>query len=228
MISLLTPTRNRPTNVKRMVRSARQMVATARDLEFVFYVDNDDDSFPPEVEYNHTLNVKVVRGPRIVLSEMWNKCYEAAEGPFYIHMGDDIVFTTPHWDIQFMWTFSQFEDKIIFAYCDDGSPNGKTMGTHGMLHKNWVEAVGYFVPPYFSSDYNDLWLNEVAEKLGRKVFVDGVVMDHLHPVWHKAEWDETHRQRLERHERDGVAQLYEDLHPKREEDMQKLLKAIHG
>ena len=49
-------------------------------------------------------------------------------------------------------------------------PRRKNFLTHGFLHRNWVETVGYFVPPYFSSDFNDTWLNEVADMIGRKIY----------------------------------------------------------
>lgn len=186
-------------------------------LEFVFYIDDDDNSYR-NTDFGNSI---VIRGPRIVLSEMWNTCWKAATGPYYFHMGDDIIFRTPAWDSKFIATFQAFPDKIIFAHANDGGPRGKEFGTHGMIHKNWCDTVGYFVPPHFSSDWNDAWLNDIANELGRRVYVDALT-EHMHFVWGKGPLDQTHQERLERHAQDDCDGIYRRTAPERERDRQLL------
>lgn len=209
MISLLCPTRNRPTNVNRLIQSALETAADPEYIEFVFYIDEDDTSYDNfENVWNHAAII-FVRGPRIVLSQTWNECYKMATGPYYYHLGDDNIFKTFGWDRYFIHEFSNYPDKILFTHGLDGGPHDATgFGTHGMIHKNWVETVGYFVPPYYVSDFNDTWLNEVANMIGRHTQIRDVMVEHLHPNFGKAELDITHQERLERHHSTNVDALY--------------------
>ena len=222
MISILVPSRKRPGGLKRLYYSARKTAQFFDDIEFVVYVDEDDTSY----EKTSFPNMKFIKGPRIVLSEMWNRCYEKAKGPIYMHCGDDIIFRTPNWDTVVRQEFEKYPDKIVFVYGNDGSGvhDGK-FGTHGFIHRNWVQAVGYFVPPYFSSDFNDTWLNDVAKMIGRHNHID-ILTEHMHPDLGKGKLDITHRDRLDRHKRDNVNVLYESKIGERVWDAQKLSNVI--
>lgn len=225
MISVLLPTRDRPANLTRLLDSALETAAT--EVEFVVYLDDDDPSADASLDVLHRFGATVVRGPRVVLSETWNRCYDRARFDVVMQCGDDIVFRTAHWDERVHEALARFPDRLAFVHGNDGIQYDR-IGTHGFLHRRWVEAVGYFLPPYFSSDYNDLWLTEVADALGRRVYLDDVVTEHMHPVAGKAELDRTHRERLERHRRDDVDALYRRLAPERAADVAKLRAVILG
>lgn len=199
-----------------------------KDIEFVHYIDEDDvQTYAPIKDgYRGHLHKWIV-GPRIVLSQMWNKCHEAAKGPYYFHAGDDLIFRTQGWDMYLKAAIDQYPDKIAFVHGRDGSPHdGTGFGTHGMIHKNWVDTVGYFVPKYFSSDYNDAWLNEVSRMIKRHVCVQEVLTEHMHPNFGKGPMDQTHIDRLERHTNDNVDGIYEAKAFEREADAAKLIQFI--
>jgi hypothetical protein len=217
-MSLLLPSRRRPQNVARLYKSA---TATAEGhFEMVVYLDDDD---PTREQYPLADNIRYITGPRIVLSEMWNRCYEQAEGPYYMHCGDDIIFRTPGWDTKVIGAFPP--DKIAFVFGYDGLHPPGSFGTHGWVHKKWVDAVGYFVPSHFSSDYNDTWLNEVAMRIGRWVHVD-VYTEHMHFMNNKGPLDVTHQERLDRHRRDNVEAIWARTEPERIVDAKKLVEAM--
>ena len=100
------------------------------------------------------------------------------------------------------------------------------LATHGFVHKNWVNTIGYFLPPYFSSDKNDVWLTDVARRTGRLCKID-IFTEHLHPSVGKHDWDETHNERLERGRRDDVHVLYRSKQDERNRDAQKLKDFIY-
>ncbi|MBV9179882.1 MAG: glycosyltransferase family 2 protein [Acidobacteria bacterium] len=215
-ISILCPTRGRPENIKRLIDS---LLETSTVMpEIVLYRDLDDCT--PGPEFWKGVEIKNVLGPRITLSKMWNRCAEVSTGEILMHAGDDIVFKTKGWDDYVRRAFAAFPDRLVFVHGDDGV-YGDQFGTHGFLHRAWIETVGYFCPPYFSSDYNDTWLNEVASAIGRRVPLP-FVTEHMHPLTGKAEWDKTHKERLERHKADNVDELYQNLAPARAEDIRKL------
>jgi hypothetical protein len=222
VISVLCPTRNRPASVRRLLASA---AGTAMDeIEFVFYCDDDAPGSVP-LEVRSAPWIRVVDGPRIVLSDMWNRCLEKSSGEIVMQCGDDIVFRSHGWDKVVEGAFATVPDRILFAYGSDGV-HDRNFGTHGFVHRRWTEAVGYLTPPYFSSDYGDTWLNDVAALLGRKRWLD-IYTEHLHPVVGKAPMDATHQERLARGAVDGVAALYASTRPERERDAAKL-RALMG
>ncbi len=218
-ISILCPTRGRPERVKNMLASLQETSTVMPEV--VFYVDEDDTTFPKALTYPDT---NTITGPRIVLSEMWNKCAQVATGEIFLLCGDDVLFKTKGWDDQVRRAFSAFPDRLVLVHGDDGLW-GPKFGTHCFLHRAWVDAVGYFCPPYFSSDFNDTWFNDVFNALGRRVYLP-FVTEHLHPAAGKGEWDQTHKDRLARHKRDNVAKLYEDLKAERLGDIQKVAALI--
>jgi len=213
--------------MRRLLESA---LATASGLfELVYYIDSDDHASQREAERQKVSFpdlIAAVVGPRIVLSECWNHCAEIARGEILMHCGDDIAFRTPGWDAVVRHAFASVPDRILFVhgYDNEEKPRGR-FGTHGFLHRRWVDALGYFVPPYFSCDWNDTWLNDVANALGRRLFIP-IYTEHLHPYHGKGKLDQTHRERMARGQRDRVAQLYRQLAPKRQEDVEKLRHAI--
>lgn len=217
-ISLLLPTRNRPDNLRRFVESARSLASDPDNIEIVAYIDRDDVSYDGVLP---ALDIKVVRGERIVLSQMWNECYKVATGEIFGHMGDDIIFRTVGWDDVVRRYINYYSDHIAFVYGRDGfSPD--TFGTHGFLHRNWVDAVGYFVPPYFSSDYNDTWLNDVSTMVGRHLFAVELYTEHMHFINGKGPKDQTHIERLARHAADRVENVYKEKEKERIADADKL------
>ncbi len=214
--------------MRRFVATALATAEEPSSVETIFYIDNDDHEslLAAHGMQGEGYPVLYMYCPRIVLSECWNEIYLLGEGPIYGHMGDDVCFRSQGWDTLVTQAFEQYPDGIAFVYGRDGLQD-KRLGTHGFLHKDWVEAVGHFCPPYFSHDYNDTWLNEVAEELGRRVYLPGVFIEHLHPDAGKAKIDQTYLDHAEAGRRDNVDALYASLRPQRIEDVEKL-RAVMG
>lgn len=226
MISLLVPTRGRPGQVDRLWQTANRQSGAPGDLRLILRTDDDDPgSVSAAVESDP--RVTVLRGPREVLSKCWNEAYDAAdpECEVFMHCGDDIAFRTRDWDLIVEEEFGEWPDRLVFVHGRDGIQD-HVIGTHGFLHRAWVEVVGYFVPPYFSSDFNDLWLTQVADAVGRRRYIPDLYTEHMHPLAGKGPLDLTHQERMVRHVADGVEQLYDEMAPQREADAEKVRAAI--
>ena len=217
-ISVLLPTRGRPQNVTRLARTAWSTAEAG--IEFVFYCDDDAPGSVPDAVAAEP-GVQVITGPRIVLSQTWNECLAKASADIFMYCGDDIVFRTPGWDRLVTGAFGRYPDRIALVYGDD-LIHGERLSSHGCAHRNWTDATGDLTPPWFSSDCADAWLYDVAGMIGRRVYLPGMVTEHCHPIAGKAEWDQTHAERLARHARDNVGALYESLLHEREADAAKL------
>jgi hypothetical protein len=225
-ISLLTPTRFRPHSMERLWNSALETADHPENLEIVFYMDNDDVHSLTKFETMDKNDgdkgrVRGIVGERIVLSEMWNASYKEATGDICMHCGDDIIFRSKGWDSKVVGHISAKPDHIVFVHGMDGIQNER-LGTHGFLHRNWIDTLGYFVPPYFSCDYNDTWLTAVGDMLGRRVYDPEIYTEHMHWAVGKQPRDTTYAETTARGNRDNVTALYQSLEPKRKEDADKL------
>lgn len=222
MISILVPSRGRPQNVHRLWQSL--MDTTEGEWELLLRLDDDDEQRGGYDGYMPSPHVTSITAPRVIMSQLWNDLVPYALGDILMMCGDDVTFNSLGWDKAVREAFP--EDKIGLVHGNDLAPNSAKIASHPFVTRDWVEALGYLTPPYFSSDYADLWLTEVADALGRRVYLPEVIIEHHHPAFRKAEWDQTHQERVERHQADDMEKVWTDTANKRIEDAQKLRMAM--
>lgn len=237
MISLLVPSRGRPQMFRRLYESFMETVTYPQHVEMIAWIDDDDEEWPKypysypfrdanRDELRERYRLHYLRGERRLLSECWNECYAHARGEILMHCGDDLTFNTVGWDQRVREEFAKLPDRIGLVFGDDLSTNFPDLATHGFLHRRWIDAVGYFLPPLFSSDWNDVWISEVAKQIGRMVPMPDVIIEHHHYTFGKAERDKTHAEREERGARDDVVNLFKRTANERKSDAAKLKKVM--
>ena len=210
MISITLATRHRLPRLDTFVESIRETSVVMPEM--VAYTDDDDpESYDRCVE----LGMVAISAPRRTMLSMWNECAKVASGDIVMFCGDDTVFKTPGWDSVVQATFDASDDKILFVHGDDGKNGDRP--TMGFVHRTWIEAVGYLLPPQFTADYGDTWMYDVSVALDRHVYLPGLLMLHDEP-----EGDQTWLERQARGAQQNVAQLYKDLLPERLADIAKL------
>ena len=219
-ISLLVPTRMRPDSLLRFYNTAMSQARDPYKIEVIAFRDEDDYSYN---DLYSRPGLTIISGNGLNLAEMWNECAKVARGNILGLFGDDVVFRTRDWDVVVEHTFNQAFDKCLLVYGHDGSPMGEQIATHFFLHRNWMNTVGYFVPPYFSAGYVDTWWNDVAKELGRMRYIP-ILTEHLHHGYGKSENDETYRLGSQRVIDDDLDALYNspEMVAKRQADVEKL------
>jgi hypothetical protein len=218
-ISLLCPTRKRPERLRQMIDSVWDTATVIPEI--LCYVSHDDDS------YDKSVPVPFIRGPRLTMSDLWNALVPHARGDIFMLCADDVIFRTPGWDREIEKAFAEVPDKILLAFADDGSPNGKRFASLPFVSRKWVETLGYFTGPGFSADYSDTWPFDVATMIGRVKYVP-VLIEHMHHLWGKSAKDEVYTENLERLTRDRPDKLYADRLPERIRDAEKLRAVMNG
>lgn len=237
MISLLVPSRGRPDQLMAMWHSAYETAADPDSIEMVVRVDADDDGYDrlrsrSAKTYGGTTNIFgrqlirwVVKPRTDLMSDLWNDSWREAHGDIFMHCADDVRFREPDWDLRVAMHFESWPDRIGFVYGRDCA-HDQSLGTHGFLSREWTDVIGYFLPPYFSCDYADTWLNEVSQAIGRRVYDENIVTEHMHPALGKGEIDQTHRDRFERDARDDNTSRWHQHAATRVEWITKLQAAL--
>lgn len=171
MISILCPSRGRPKLAKRMIDTA--LLTASSDIEISLYLNDND---PVLDEYKKLIDSKFYEiGPDRSPAFSWNVLAEKATCDILFLMGDDGEFVTKDWDLKIVEEFNKFPDKIACVYPLNGSVS-KHKNPHFCLHKNWVNTLGYFVPPQFWHWYVDTWTANIAKKLNRYCLLEDVLV----------------------------------------------------
>lgn len=225
-ISLLVPTRHRANRLLQMWQSAQNTSSNKENLELIIAIDDDDKESCECLGNINDSRVKSIIKPRSKnLSKMWNDCYDISSGNILMHAGDDIIFRTQNWDKAVVDAINSFDDHIILVYSRDGIQN-EALGTHSFLHRQWVEIVGYFVPPYFAADFNDTWLNEVAQRINRRKYLPDVYIEHMHFGANKSQIDDVYQERRDMYYSENCNQVYCNTENKRIEAAKMLSSFI--
>ncbi len=224
-IALLVPSRGRPDMLWNMFCSAHMQAAQPESVRLVIGLDDDDPTRDDTIERFRPTNTIIDIGPRRLLAEYWNDLRALIDADVYWHGNDDVLVRTYAWDLMVQAGFEQWPDRIGCVHGDDGIHHAG-MATLGFYSRQWVAALGYVTPPYFSSDWCDTWLDECARRIGRRQYLPGMLTEHMHFVVGKAPRDLTHQERMDRGARDNVDRRYAELAPLRELDVAKLQAAI--
>lgn len=223
-ISLICGSRNRPQMLMEMIRSFNSLAKNKDDIEFLIYVDNDDNNTLNIVEEIGG-NVRAIVGPRVILGKICNKIFPHTTGELLFLVADDIKMECKNWD-EYLWNnYKKYEDQIVLLYGPDQYWHDK-LATHLCLSRKWIETIGYVVPGLFEHGNDDLWLFEIGKIIGRNCFIPEMGYHHYHHSFGDREFDQTdfdQKELFKIHRPDKKFYYYTE---QRQKDAMKLLRAM--
>ena len=186
--SILTPTRNRPNNCERFIKSIYNTCSNRNSVELLFYVDDDDpalDSYLSldkhcQTEYPDFYRIQFIKGEPKSVSISWNDLASKCFGDVLIMGNDDLVYATDGWDYLLEQELKKFDnDNVYVAWMEDGI-NGEAHCAFPIVSREWYECLGRFTPGCFHFGYNDTWIFDVGKMLDRTHFIPHIKAEHLH------------------------------------------------
>ena len=193
---VIVPSRGRPDNIKALYEAFRE-TSTGSDTYLVVAVDEDDpkldeylalaDSpYPPAYACTQV-------GPRLRLGGTLNKtaAFAIEHDLLGSHnligfMGDDHRPRTRGWDVEIMQAHRVFGDGVVYG---NDLIQGQNLPTAAFISTWIIRTLGYMVPPRLIHLYIDNAWKSIGEGMGRLTYLPDVIIEHMHPIAGKAEWD---------------------------------------
>lgn len=196
---VIVPSRGRPTAAAEL-QTAFAETCTA-DTFLLFAVNDDDPTLEGAVvgEFGYwslggsTSGVSFV--PAKTMVEALNRAAgfvaDLDEPPFAIgFMGDDHRPRTQGWDKEYLDALRELGTGIVYG---DDKLQGANLPTQCAMTADIVRALGFMAPPVLRHMYVDNFWLDLGTAVDRLFYLPDVVVEHMHPIAGKAEWDEGHK-----------------------------------
>lgn len=193
---VLCPSRGRP-GAALEVQKVFDETKTLPSTELIFVVDEDDPTLPQyESDSMHLLMVRRSEGGNMVkalnVAAMAVLGDDAGFDPRALgFIGDDHRFRTKGWDEKMLAELARIRGGWVFA--NDMGQQWR-IPTQVIVSADIVRTLGWMSPPVLTHLYVDqAWLL-LGNALGyEKIsYLPSVVIEHMHPAYGKATWDEGH------------------------------------
>lgn len=182
-LAVIVPSRGRP---QAMAELLEVFDKTCRaDTRIICRVDDDD---PTLDGYRQTVPYHLYVGARIGLGPSINEMADDFVNDFDVlgFMGDDHRPRTVGWDERVLWEIDN--EPLAVVYGDD-LLQGRRLATQVFMSSHLVRKIGYFCPPGVQHMYLDNFWMELGKALGSLTFLEDVIIEHMHPIAKKADWD---------------------------------------
>lgn len=194
---VIVPTRGRPEAVTRLIEAWYATRATAHlrfivnetDERLVDYLEILSDPKLPRAFFSW------LRAPSDTMVSALNwgavrattRCnWDGIVG----FMGDDHLPRTPNWDLLIEEAFRTTGPAVVYA---NDLLQGENLPTQVFLPTEFVRRLGRIAPPTLKHLYVDNYWREVGVQSGCLRYMSHIVIEHMHPVAGKAEWDDNYR-----------------------------------
>lgn len=187
-IAILVPTRARPQLFKRMVDSALSTASDPNNLRFYVAIRDEDREIYTHDILKHACH-KHIMPDGMPTSHKWNCLSEYAirdNCKLFMLAADDIVFTTPCWDKALLEVYDG--KPHVYSLLDSRDASGTP---HPIVNREYIEAMGYFLPPIFLHWYVDTWTVEIAKANNCFTHLKDYMLIH-DKGWDKNKPDDTH------------------------------------
>lgn len=198
-ISLLCPTRERPDKALGLILSVLETAIYPERVEVLFYIDEDDRTRADYIKKFRSREQDLKRfrrclfaiGDPVGISKAWNELASRCEGNLLVMAADDQTYNDSGWDTRLDEEVLRYPDDIFCMWFNDGHWQDK-LCTFPIVSRKWYETLGYFTSGMFECLYDDLWIMEIAQKVGRLNYIPDILTEHFHWSYGKSEIDKTY------------------------------------
>jgi hypothetical protein len=174
-----------------MTEGALALAADRKSVEILVHLDADAGELSEYQDWCLSKEIVWTVGPRASVPSLMNSLAGMARGHILMAASDDIAFRTRHWDKKVKAAFEDRPDGFLVAYTNDG--RGRQKCEHFFTTRRWMETVGYFMPDGLEHFAGDAWVEDIARRVGRLLYLPEVITEHRHFKYGKADFDATYQ-----------------------------------
>jgi glycosyltransferase involved in cell wall biosynthesis len=192
-VSVVIPSLNRPERLKKTIVS---LLSTSPEVEIIAVLSSDDLESHAVVKSFEVVRI-IDQDDAHSAVEAWNMGAAAANGDCLVLGADDLRFCDGWLDAA-TESLAQINNYGLVAF-NDLSPMAGELATHYMVTRNYAvnEWGGVLAIPTYKQQWLD---NEATTRAVRDqcfVYAEDAVVEHLHPIWKKADNDTTYNRAIE-------------------------------
>lgn len=184
-IALIHATRGRPEKAALARKFWLEAAAHPETVEHVFVFDSDDKESLCLARFHHH---QIPPGGGCVRA--WNSGALLSQAPILIQMSDDWL-PPAHWDDLIVERLGDLSEAKVLAI-SDGTRRDDLL-CMAICTRTYLEQDYFLFHPWFTGVYSDNWFTEEAYRRGAVIEARDLVFQHHHPIFGKAEMDETYR-----------------------------------
>jgi len=177
------PTRDRPLKFSRCISQYLSLLDKNSDYEFVISIDEDDKKMNNKENIDLINNIDHCNcfiGKSKTKIEAINADIPSSNWDILVLISDDMIPEIYHFDNIIREKMKEnFPDTDGVLWFFDGWR--KDLNTLCILGRKYYDRFGYIYHPEYKSFWCDTEFTEVANKLEKQVFIDQVIIRHLHP-----------------------------------------------
>jgi hypothetical protein len=213
---VIVPSRGRPDAAAELAEAARRTCSA--DTLFVIAVDGDDASWDLYAKtatagvcsYKTRIGDGRPTMVRALNTVALQRAFLPDDPPFAIgFMGDDHRPRTKGWDAEYLDALHELGTGIVYG---NDLYQGEKVPTQCAMTADIIRALGYMCPPTLRHMYVDNFWLDLGSEADCLVYLPDVVVEHMHPVAGKADWDEGHKRVNAREVYDADALAYGEHH----------------
>ena len=187
---VIVPSRSRPHNIARLLEAWRDTKAHA---DLLVLVDDDDPTLDGyrDLVVDWTPGHSMIAGARQRIGPLVNEWAVRLVDDYDVigFMGDDHVPRTEGWDT----TILEHSTPWSVVYGNDLF-QGPNIPTAVFMGTGLIRELGYFNPPGCQHLFLDNAWKLYGERLGTLVYLDTVIIEHVHYLLRKAPEDDLYRE----------------------------------
>jgi hypothetical protein len=187
-IDVIIPSRERPELAIRCAHSALDTCDEIERVKVYIGIDIDDPKIEEYVDRCEENAIELLVSPTSgsapqCVDWMWRQ----TGGEIIVLGTDDVIFRTKGWDT-FLYKLFERQPYIVVSP-NDGRKRRKL--EQPIVSRKWCELTGMLFPP-FHHFCADEWIQRIADKSGLLAYCMDITMEHMHPKFGKAQWDDVY------------------------------------
>jgi hypothetical protein len=185
---VLVPSRNRPENIAELIKSLDE---TETESDLIVIIDDDEPQQDAYLQLGCDVLMVEKNGKGMAKPLNFAARHFANKYRHFAFLGDDHRPRTKNWDVHFINALDELGTGLVYG---NDLLQGKNLATAIAMTGDIVRALGGMVPPDMIHLYLDNFWMQLGQDLNAMTYLDDVILEHMHPIAGKAQWDEGYRE----------------------------------